>query len=336
MTARAVNRGWGEGTVADPQGLYELDQAGLAALDEARANAGGGDDLVLLYHYEGFMDAGHAAEQVMEHVLGERFQFETEPANPVLARFDADRLVDYRAQRPNMTFDSDHWADYEAPELTVQLAKDAIGTPFLVMYGPEPDTEWELFSRAVRSLVERVGVTLAVNFHGIPFAVPHTRPTTLIPHGNRPDLLAGHPKWFDRAQVPGSAMALVEYRLAEAGHSVLGLAAQIPHYVSRSPYPAASVRILEAVTAATGLVLPANDLHEQAKRITAEIDVQVTQGDDELRSMIHGLEAQYDAVAGSSPRSNLLAERSADLPTAEELAEQFEQFLAEHDRDSDL
>jgi len=51
--------------------------------------------------------------------------------------------------------------------------------------------------------------------------------------------------------------------------------------------------------------------------------------------MIHGLEVQYDAVAGASPRSNLLAEQAARLPTAEELARQFEQFLAEQDRDGD-
>lgn len=319
--------------------LYELDQAGLAALIEARGGSGGGGDLVLLYHYEGFMDAGHAAEQVMEHVLGERFRLsgegEGEDGNPVVVRFDADRLVDYRAQRPTMTFDTDHWAEYQEPKLEVQVARDAIGTPFLVMYGPEPDTEWERFSAGVIEMVDKLGITLSVNFHGIPFAVPHTRPTTLIPHGSRPDLLAGYTKWFDRAQVPGSAMALVEYRLSERGHAVLGLAAQIPHYISRSPYPAAAVRILEAITAATGLILPVQELHTQAQRVEAEIEAQVTQGDEDLRAMIRSLEVQYDTVAGDVPRSNLLAEQAAQIPTAEELARQFEQFLAEQDRDSD-
>jgi PAC2 family len=327
-------------TVSEPEGLYQLDQAGLAALAEARGGSGGGGDLVLLYHFEGFMDAGHAAEQVMEHVLGERFQIDGggddgEDGNPVVVRFDADRLVDYRAQRPTMTFDTDHWAEYDAPALEVKLARDAIGTPFLVLYGPEPDTEWERFATAVIEVVDKLGVSLSVNFHGIPFAVPHTRPTTLIPHGNRQDLLAGYTKWFDRAQVPGSAMALVEFRLSERGHAVLGLAAQIPHYISRSPYPAAAMRILEAVTGATGLVLPAQDLHTQAQRVAAEIESQVTQGDDELRTMIQSLELQYDSVAGSDSQTNLLAEQQARIPTAEELARQFEQFLAEQDRDTD-
>lgn len=358
-------------TVLEPQGLYELDEAGKAALARARSRSGGGGELVLAYHFAGFMDAGHTAELAMEHLLGDRFAFAAsdsadgreDPAaglldddgsgaararhrrgdpdpvdeiHPVVARFDADRLVDYRAQRPTMTFDSDRWAEYEAPELAVRLASDAIGTPFLVLYGPEPDTEWELFSAALVQLTRELGVTLSVNFHGIPFAVPHTRPTALIPHGSRPDLMTGYPKWFDRAQVPGSAMALAEFRLGQDGQAVLGLAAQVPHYVSRSQYPAAAVRVLEAVTAATGLVLPAQELHEQAQLVAAEISAQVVQGDDELRSMIHSLEEQYDSVAGAEPRTNLLAEQAERLPSADELARQFEQFLAEHDRgDSD-
>ena len=356
-------------TVLEPQGLYELDEAGTAALARARARSGGGGELVLVYHFAGFMDAGHTAELVMEHLLGERFAFgDAEPADedppddppddggfrpirarhrreqpdpvdaihPVVARFDADRLVDYRAQRPTMTFDSDHWAEYEAPELAVRLAADAIGTPFLVLYGPEPDTEWELFSAALVQLTRELGVTLSVNFHGIPFAVPHTRPTALIPHGSRRELMAGYPKWFDRAQVPASAMALAEFRLGQDGQAVLGLAAQVPHYVSRSQYPAAAVRVLEAVNGATGLVLPVQELHEQAQLVFAEISAQVVQGDDELRSMIRGLEEQYDSIAGAEPRTNLLAEQAERLPSADELARQFEQFLAEHDRgDSD-
>src|SRR5579883_701834 len=164
----------------------------MAALAEARGREGSGGSgvggLVLLYHFEGFMDAGHAAEQVMEHVLGDSFaldgdagttqgadaEADARPGHPVVVRFDADRLVDYRAQRPSMTFDNDHWAEYEAPEITVRLARDATGTPFLVLYGPEPDTEWEKFAAGVVQVVDELGVTLAVNFHGIPFAVPHT------------------------------------------------------------------------------------------------------------------------------------------------------------------
>jgi hypothetical protein len=308
--------------VRDPKELYELEPHGVAALEAARA--GLVDGPVLLYQFEGFMDAGEAGGQVMAHLQ--------EQGSPlVVARFDHDRLVDYRARRPAMTFDQESWVSYDPPELLVQLVQDATGTPFLLLSGPEPDVEWEAFAAAVASLADELGVRLTVGFHGIPMGVPHTRPVGLTPHGNRLDLAPGYPRWFERAQVPGSAQALVEYRLAEAGHDVLGFAVHVPHYVARSPYPSAAVVILEAVQAATGLVLPGNELRQRIAEVHADIEEQLSQGDGELLSAIRGMEGQYDAVAGSESRESLLAE-SVELPSADELGRQFEQFLAEHEQ----
>jgi hypothetical protein len=312
--------------VLDPEALYELEQQGVEAV-AAAAGAAGGAGLVLLYHFEGFMDAGEAGGQVVQHLL--------ELGSPqAVARFDHDRLVDYRARRPAMTFDRDHWTEYEVPEIVLHLLRDSTGAPFLLLTGPEPDVEWERFAAAVRGLVNRFGVRLAVDFHGIPMGVPHTRPVGLTPHGNKIELAAGYPTWFEQAQVPGSAQALVEYRLSEAGHGVLGFAVHVPHYVARSAYPAAAVAILEAVQSATGLVLPGQELREQVAEVRADIDRQLAQGDGELPTAIRGLESQYDAVAGADDRENLLAEQT-DLPSADELGRRFEQFLAEQERGAD-
>ncbi|MBO1420293.1 PAC2 family protein [Streptomyces sp. FH025] len=312
----------------DFQALYELDQRGVAAVAAAGAELRDtGAGLVLLHHFEGFMDAGEAGGQVVAHLL--------ETGSPqVVARFDHDRLVDYRARRPAMVFDRDRWTSYDPPEILLQLVRDAAGVPFLLLTGPEPDVEWERFARAVRELAERFEVRLCLDFHGIPMGVPHTRPVGLTPHGNRLDLAAGYPQWFEQAQVPGSAQALLEYRLSEAGHDVLGFAVHVPHYVARSAYPAAAVAILEAVQSATGLVLPGKRLRERVAEVYADIEEQLARGDGELRSAIRGMEGQYDAVAGAEGRESLLAE-PVELPSADELGRRFEQFLAEHERDAE-
>ncbi|MGA5704345.1 PAC2 family protein [Peterkaempfera bronchialis] len=308
----------------DPEALYDLEREGVEAVAATAAESPG---LVLLYHLGGFMDAGEAGAQVVEHLL--------EHGEPqVVARFDHDRLVDYRARRPPMTFDRDRWSAYEPPEILLHLVHDAAGTPFLLLSGPEPDVEWERFAAAVRGLVARFGVRLAVDFHGIPMGVPHTRPVGLTPHGNRLDLAAAHPRWFEQAQVPGSAQGLLEYRLAEAGHDVLGFAVHVPHYVARSAYPAAAVAVLEAVQSATGLVLPGTELRERVTEVRADIDEQLAQTDGELPTAIRGLESQYDAVAGAESRESLLAEQ-AELPSADELGRRFEEFLAEQERGAD-
>ncbi|THA35892.1 PAC2 family protein [Streptomyces sp. A1277] len=306
--------------------MYEWEPKGLAVVDMALAQESAG--LVMLYHFEGYIDAGETGEQIVDGLL------ESLP-HQVVARFDHDRLVDYRARRPLLTFKRDRWSAYETPTLDVRVVQDATGAPFLLLSGPEPDVEWERFAAAVEEIVERLGVRLAVNFHGIPMGVPHTRPVGITPHGNRTDLTPGHRSPFEEAQVPGSAEALVEYRLMEAGHDVLGVAAHVPHYVARSAYPDAALTALEAITAATGLVLPsvAHALRTEAHRTQTEIDRQIGQGDEELVSLVEGLEHQYDAVAGAETRGNLVAE-PADLPSADEIGLEFEKFLAEREGDA--
>ncbi|MBA0050414.1 PAC2 family protein [Streptomyces sp. AJS327] len=308
----------------DPRELYTWEQSGLDAVDEIVGEPDSAG-LVMLYHFEGFMDAGDTGEQVVARLL------DSQP-HVTVARFDTDRLIDYRARRPMMTFKRNQWVSYDAPLLELRLVRDATGTPFLLLAGPEPDVEWERFVAAVRQITERVGARLAVTFHGIPMGVPHTRPVGLTPHGNRMDLVPGQRPFFDEAEVPGSAAALVELRLGEAGHDVLGIAAHVPHYIARSTYPDAALVVVEAITSVTGLVLPevAHALRGEALRTQDEIERQLAEGDEELVSVVQGLEQQYDAVAGAESRGSLVAE-PVELPSAEELGAELERFLAERE-----
>jgi len=309
--------------VLDPQGLYAWEPKGLSVVDMALAQESAG--LVMLYHFDGYIDAGETGGQIVERLLGSL-------PHQLVARFDHDRLVDYRARRPLLTFRRDRWTGYEVPAIEVRLLQDTTGAPFLLLSGPEPDVEWERFVAGVLQIVERLGVRLSVNVHGIPMGVPHTRPVGLTPHGNRSDLVPGHRSPFEEAQVPGSAEGLLEYRLMEAGHDVLGVAAHVPHYIARSPYPDAALTALEAITAATGLVLPtvAHALRSDAHRTQTEIDRQIREGDEELTALVQGLEHQYDAAAGAQTRGNMLAE-PLEIPSAEELGREFERFLAERE-----
>jgi predicted ATP-grasp superfamily ATP-dependent carboligase len=294
----------------NPEDLYELD----ADLPEMTGP-------VLLHSLDGFVDAGSTGQLVREHLL-ESLE------HRVIARFDVDSLIDYRARRPPMTFDRDHWASYDAPELVVRLLRDEAGSPFLMLSGPEPDRLWEGFTASVLHLVERLGVGLVVGFHGIPMGVPHTRPVGTTSHATRPELITRN-SWFDKEQVPGSAAGLLELRLGEAGHDAVGFAVHVPHYLAQSAYPAAAVAALEAIVSATGLALPVDRLRDAAAATDADIAEQVD-GNDEVEKVVRALEQQYDAFAGAAERDSLLAE-SQDMPTADELGAQFERFLAEQD-----
>ncbi|GAA3218336.1 PAC2 family protein [Actinocorallia longicatena] len=297
-----------------PEDLYRL-EAELPVLDRP----------VLLHSLDGFMDAGSAGRLVRDHIL-ETLDHE------VIASFDLDELIDYRARRPMMTYDGDHWEDYEKPSLDLHVVHDTVGQPFLLLEGPEPDRAWERFIAAVVSLIEKLDVGLSVGFHGIPMGVPHTRPIGLTAHGTKSELLSWPKSPFGRVQVPGSASALLEYRLGELGHDAIGFAIHVPHYLAQSTYPAAAVAALETLINATGLAIPGETLREAAAETDTEIASQV-EGSDEVEKVVRALEQQYDAFAGADERESLLAQE-ADMPSADELAAQFEQFLAEQDGDS--
>lgn len=281
------------------------------------------DRPVLLYHLEGFMDAGGAGRLATEHLLA------TSNPRPV-ARFALDDLIDYRSRRPLMIFDTDRWVEYHAPEMVVNACEDGAGVPFLVMTGPEPDLAWERFTAAVIALADHFGVRLSVGVHGIPMAVPHTRDTKLTPHGNRPDLFGEHPHRITRAEVPGSAAALLEFRLAESGHDAIGYAAHIPHYLSQADYPAGAIALLDGITAATGLAFPVDGLREAATRTRAQVDEQVA-ASAEIAEAVRDLETKFDAVAAASDNSLPLAGPGTRMPDGDEIAAEFERFLAERE-----
>lgn len=294
----------------DPEELYEVDSE-LPELSGA----------VLLHHLDGFVDAGMAGKTVCEHL-------ESRLEHTVAARFDVDRLLDYRARRPMMTFAADHWESYEDPELAVRLFHDEAGTPFLLLTGPEPDHEWERYASAVRSLVERWQLRMVVNFHGIPMGAPHTRPLGVTAHATRAELIGDYQVVLNRLQVPGSAAALVEYRLGEAGYDAAGFAAHVPHYLAQSRYPAAGLTLLGSISRVTGLSIPDESLVESARRTDAEIERQVGES-AEVAEVVRALEQQYDTFVEAMDKKNLLAEEVAQMPTAEELGAEFERFLAE-------
>ena len=165
---------------------------------------------VLLYHFDGAMDAGHAGSLAVEQLLM------TLPSDR-LATFDTDALIDYRARRPMLTFSSHSYLSAQMPELVLDLLQDDEGEDVLLLHGAEPDYRWQEFIGAVTHLAVSMGVSQAVAMAGMPLAVPHTRPTYVHHHGSRPELLPEQPDFFGHIEFPGSMAGLLELRLGQAG-----------------------------------------------------------------------------------------------------------------------
>jgi predicted ATP-grasp superfamily ATP-dependent carboligase len=289
-------------------------------------------DLAMVLVLDGFLDAGSSAAIAARHLVGEA------GGGRVVATFEVDEFHDYRARRPAMSFVRDHYQGYDAPRLVVRLLHDSGGTPYLLLHGPEPDNRWEAFARAVREVLERLGVTRVIAMGSVPMAVPHTRPIAITPHANRPELVPGASPWRGELRIPSSAQALLEVRLGEWGHDMLGFVAHIPHYLAQLDYPKAAAILLEQVELAGRLTIDLSELHELARERETEIERYLA-SNDEVGDVVQALEQQYDAFARAEGAGESLLASDEPLPTGEEIGQQFEQFLAgldaQDDKDTD-
>jgi predicted ATP-grasp superfamily ATP-dependent carboligase len=279
--------------------------------------------LVLVHALAGDFDGGHAGALAAAHLLSAL-------DGRVIARFDTDVLVDYRAHRPRMTFDGDRYASYAAPEILLHALEDDAGEQFLLLQGPEPDFRWEGFIAAVAGLVERLGVTSVVALQAIPMPVPHTRPVTVTAHAVRRQLIETYPVYWGEMQIPASAAALLELRLGEAGVDALGVAAHVPHYLAQAAYPAAALTLIEHLASLTGLHLPTEALQEAAQAHRSEVDEQIARS-PENTAVVTALEQQFDRFTAAREENGLLGDTGA-VPSGEEIASEFERFLADQDR----
>lgn len=300
----------------DPAGgMYELELPG----PQLASNDGRGP--VLIHALEGFSDAGHSVRLAAEHLKN---SLESE----LVASFAIDDLLDYRSRRPLMTFKTDHFTDYDDPQLNLYALRDSLGTPFLLLAGMEPDLQWERFVTAVRLLAERLEVRRTIGLGAIPMAVPHTRPVSMTAHSNDRELIAGHQPWVGEVQVPSSASNLLEFRMAQHGHESVGFTVHVPHYLAQTDYPAGAEALLAQVAESASLHFPLVALTEAAAAVSSKIDEQV-RASDEVTQVVQALERQYDAFISAQENRSLLA-RDEDLPSGEELGAEFERFLAQH------
>ena len=309
----------------DPRDLYSFEASELL---EAVPREG----LTLVHALPGMVDAGNACRIAATYLRDELRHVR-------LVSFDVDELLDYRGSRPQAVFDGVSFQRVEIPELTLSLMYDDSDQPFLFLDGPEPDLHWKRLAQAVVDLVEFFGVRRVVGMQAVPMAVPHTRPIGLFAHANDPELLGGRdcrppegslrPEEGTEIVVPAGFGALLEVELGRAGHPAMGYAAQVPHYLARTDFPAGALALLRRVSGGAGLDLPLVALGDLTDAAGAALE-STLERNAEVGQVVSALEERYDADRDEegSPLAT-----TVDMPTADEIGDHFERFLADRDGD---
>ncbi len=272
---------------------------------------------VLVVVMDGWIDAGFAGSTAWTALE------EAIPTEPVVV-FEADELIDFRARRPRLSLRDGQNAgvSWIAPE--IRAGMDAAGNGVLFLVGPEPDFRWQSFSAAVASLATEFGVRLQVGLGGFPAAVPHTRPVRLASTASNEELAAQVGFIGGALEVPAGIEAVIERACAEAGIPSVGLWARVPHYVAAMPFPAASVKLVEALCSVAGLAVDVAALQAAADAAREKVDELISQSEEHL-TLVQALEQRIDEAEGTS--LGRLEESGGRLPSGDELAAELERYL---------
>lgn len=256
----------------------------------------------LVAAFDGWVDSGSAATTALGTLAaGAR----------VVARFEADRLFDYRARRPTLDILDGRLTEIVWPELVLRGTR--VGErDLLILTGAEPDYRWREFADAIVELTRQLGVIEWISLGAIPAAVPHTRSVPILGTASEPGLLRGgiQPGPLGRLRVPSALVSVLELEVSRTGIPALGYFAQVPHYVS-GPYPSAALELLRSLGRHLGLDLPEGDLPDESRQLRAHLDSLAT-GDTTTRTYVERLESMVDE------------ER---LPSGDDLIEEIERFL---------
>ena len=270
------------------------------------------DHPVLIVALEGWIDAGAGAEKARDILLD---QLDTR----LVATFDTDTLLDYRARRPIMHLHDGVNTGLTWSSIELHAATDRSGNDLLILAGVEPDHAWKQFCREVVDLAVELGARLLCGIGAYPAAVPHTRPTMLSATASDDDLAAAVGLIRGSIDVPAGVEAALEEECKRVGLPAVGLWAQVPHYASAMSFPGASLALLEGLERVAQLEFAHGDLVSETATTKTRLDSLVADSEEHLE-MVRQLEAHAD---------QLRADGGDRLPSGDELAAELQRFLRE-------
>jgi predicted ATP-grasp superfamily ATP-dependent carboligase len=206
----------------------------------------------------------------------------------------------------------------------LRAGQDSLGQDVLVLSGPEPDMRWKGFSDALADLAAEFGVRLLVGLGAFPAPVPHTRSAPLAATASNAELAQEIGIVPGVIDVSAGVLAALERRLNEVGVPTIGIWARVPHYVAGMPYPEASKLLLEGLAKVSGVTVDTTALNEAAEATRARLD-ELTANSPQHAALVSQLETQFDEDAQGQALAN--AAGWGDLPSGDELAEEFERYL---------
>jgi proteasome assembly chaperone (PAC2) family protein len=267
---------------------------------------------VLIAAFEGWNDAGSAASQAADW-LTSRF------GATKVAAIDPQDHFDFQSVRPTVELADGVTRDLRWPANEF-FAVPMEGRDLVVLRGIEPNLRWSRFCDDVLDVAAETGSEMVVTLGALLADVPHTRPVRVTGATTDPDVMARLGLHHSRYEGPTGIVGVLHDTARTADVASASLWAPVPHYVSTPPNPLATRALLDRLGQLVDVRFELDELDEEARTWRGRVD-EVVSEDSDVGTYVAQLEERYDAEA------------ETDVPSAETLAAEVEQFLRDRPDD---
>ncbi len=274
---------------------------------------------IMVVALTGWFDASEAATGALEWLLRDRVA-------PIVASIDCDPFYDFTQERPEVWIDEDEVRQVRWPENEFRIARFPGGARDLVILtGVEPHVRWSTYCECITVMAARMGCDVVVTIGASADTVPHTRVPPVVGSSTNDELVRRLA--LSRPQYQGitGVIGVLQERLEKLGIPAISLRVGVPHYLGNAQHPKSSAALLRHLEHVLGVPTGHRDLDGEVERWQSLHDEAVAE-DSQASAYVAMLERQFDLNA------------EASLPTGDDLAAQFEEFLrnngANEDRDS--
>ena len=257
----------------------------------------------LVAAFRGWNDAGGAASLAAGYL---RAVTDAERC----AVIDSEPFIDYQQTRPTVELVDGDIRRLDWPETEIYASEKS---DLVVVVGTEPNMRWRAFSGAIAELARRYRVELVITMGALLADTPHTRPVPVSATASDDELMERFGLARSTYEGPTGIVGVLHDACARAGLRSASLWAATPHYISATPNPQAALALLQRLSEMIGTPPGSSELERAASEYALRVASAISD-DPDIAGYVQQLEEAAD---------------TADPPSGDELAADFERYLRE-------
>lgn len=274
---------------------------------------------VLIGAFKGWNDAGEAASFATSY-LGSAL------GATRFASVDPEGFFDFQSHRPRAVItDGTLEGHFTLPNVELYSAAPAEGRSVILVTGSEPSMRWPTLCRAALATAVDLGVREVITLGSLIADVPHTRPVRISHMASPRDMTDSLGTRRPDYQGPTGIVTMLHQTAVDQNLRAASIWAAVPHYVGAAPAPNATLALLRAIGAVTGLQVDLTDLETAVAAFESEVD-EAVKGNSQATNLVSELEQAYDRD---------LQPPGEDLPTGDAIAAEFERYLRDRAGDDE-